>query len=1218
MNVLLQTTAIRSMVRWCCVFLLIVPAISLHAQSNPPKMTYTGKDVSLVTVFQAIREQTGYTVFGNKELLKRAQPVTCAVRNMPLQEFLTLILRNQQLSFEISNKTIFLKAEPDNAAQEKPEERGVISGIIKTKKGVPLVAVSVQLAPMKQSTITNEEGAYKFEEVPKGFYTLHISSIGYTPQEKRIYVSEKGGALFVDFVLDETDSWLKDIVINSGYQTFSANKSSGSYAKPDMAVFKNRTTSMNVLQRLDGLVPGLTVNNAPSAAGTPILIRGLTSINSNKSPLIVVDGVPLDNISTINPQDVADITVLKDASAASIWGARAANGVIVITTQKGSKSDKLQIQYDGFVNFEGKPDLDYYPVLSSGQFIQAAKDIFRPELYPWATVSAYTGLGSIGVAPHNQILYDQYRGLISKQVADQRLDSLASLNNLDQIRDLWYRPALLTHHTISVKGGGKVYSIYGSAAYTGTQSNRPGEKNNTFKINARQDFHLNDHLNLYLITDLTNNNTSTPRNIEVDNRFLPYQMFQDRGGNPLSVAYVKQLSDSTRRAFEQQSGIGLDYNPLLERGYGHTDYDLLAARITAGLKANLAKGLNFSGVYGYFRTAEKTKSFDDSRSYPVRSEAVQFTVPASTPGGQPVHYLPVTGGRYSLSNANQKNWTVRNQLSYDRSWNNEQHQLSLLAGQEAQEQLIVNSSMLTRGYDEMLQTYPPIDYATLSSTGIANPVMPNNGSRSVLGGNGPFMETESRVRFTSYYGTMGYTYSKRYTLNGSIRLDKSNLFGKDRSMQDKPVWSLGGRWALSEEPFWGEPTFFHDLSVRLSYGLTGNSPVPGTAASYDILGAASGSALPGNTGLTIVTPANAALTWESSRTLNIGIDFGLLENNRIQGAIDYYSKQTENLIGQMEVNPFSGFSTVVGNFGSMHNTGLEFSARSLNIEAGKFRWVSRLALSYNKNKITRLNQPAPIATGAQKASALYLAGYPAYAAFAYDFTGLDNMGDPEIRLQNGEITKERNATDPDDILFMGTFQPVWNGGLSNIFMFGDFELSANIIYNLGNVMRRDVNGFYAANGLVPMLANNALQSGDLRFRSGNVPAEFADRWQKPGDEMHTNVPSWVAENSINDSRRDIRYYTQGDINILSASYIKLRDITLAWEMPKSLVTRIKVQGIRLRLQVSNLMLWKANEFGIDPEFQDASGGSTAGSISGGIRYMRTGQGTLTAGMNIRF
>lgn len=1212
-----KTAVLRWQATWLGVMLLMLTCLSMNAQSPGPLITYTGKDVPLVTVFQAIKEQTRYSVFAGKNLLKTTQPVTCAVRNMPLPEFLDLILRNQQLSYEISNKTIFLKAQPAGSANERPGESGTISGTVKNEAGAPITPATVMLEPLKRGAVTNERGEYRFTDVPEGFYTMKISCLGFSAEERTVFVS-KSGTLYVDFVLNESSSQLKEIVVNSGYQTFSVKRSAGAYAKPNMQTLRDRTTSMNILQRLDGLVPGLTVNNAPSAAGTPVLIRGLTSINSNKSPLLVVDGVPLDNINSLNPQDVEDITVLKDASAASIWGARAANGVIVITTRKGSRNQDLSIEYDGFANFQGRPDVDYYPVLNSRQFIQAASDIFRPDLYPWANVSAYTGQGSIGVPPHNTILYNRHRGLISDAQAAASLDSLASINNLHQIRDIWYRPGLLTNHTLSVRGGGKSYGIYGSLAYTGTQSNRPGEKNNTYKINVRQDYNVNKHLDVFLITDLTNVNASAPRNIEADNRSLPYQLFSDAQGNPISIPYVKQLSDSTRKAFEGKSRINLDYNPLLERQYGYTKMDMLTARITGGLTIRILDGLSFSGVYGLFRTAEKTRSFDDSRSYLVRSEAAQFAVPSATPGQPPKYYLPVDGGRYALTNATQNNWTVRNQLAYERAWDGKRHQLSLLAGQEAQEQLFVSSQSVIRGYNELLQTYPAIDYATLSTTGVANPVMPNNGSRSLLGNALPFNETEARVRFLSYYGNMGYTYLNRYTLNGSIRLDESNLFGKDRSSQSKPVWSIGGRWDLSEELFMEQQRAFNNLSLRVSYGLTGNSPVPGTAASYDILGAQSGSSLPGNTGLTIVTPANAALTWESSRTLNIGVDFGILQGNRLSGSIDLYSKQTDNLIGQMEVNPLSGYNTVIGNFGDMRNRGIEASIRSLNVESGRFRWISQLVLAYNRNEITKLNQPALIATGTQKASTVYLAGYPAFAVFAYDFAGLDNMGDPQIRQQSGKITKERNVSLPEDVLYMGTYQPVWNGGLSNIFTFGNIELAANIIYNFGNVMRRDVNDFYAGNGLIPLLSNNAMQSGDLRFRSGNVHAEFADRWMQPGDESTTNVPSWEPVNSVNASRRDTRYYTQGDINVVSAAFVKLRDVSLSYELPRAIVSRAKLNGVRLRLQMSNLMLWKANKYGIDPEFQDASGGSLAGERAGGIRYMRANQGTVTAGVNIRF
>ncbi len=453
-----KTKPRMSLAIWLSMMLLMVNCLKTNAQSTEPLITFTGKDVQLIRIFQTIKEQTRYNVFAGKNLLKKAQPVTCAVRNMPLSEFLHLILRNQNLSFEISNKTIFLKVQPPGSATEQAEGTGQISGTVKNNTGSPIPAVNVTLEPPKRGLATNERGEYLFSKVTEGFYTIRVSCVGYGSDEKRIYVG-KGGRLYVDFVLNEFSGQLKEIVINSGYQTFSVKRSAGAYAKPDLKTLKDRTTSMNILQRLEGLVPGLTVNNAPSATGTPILIRGLTSINSNKSPLVVVDGVPLDNINSVNPQDVEDITVLKDAAAASIWGSRAANGVIVVTTRKGNRNEKLAIAYNGFVNFQGRPDVDYYPVLNSQQFIHAAKDIFRPDLYKWETVSAYTGLASVGVPPHNLILYNRDRGLISDAQANASLDSLASINNLGQIRDIWYRPALLTNHTLSLQGGVLFYVI---------------------------------------------------------------------------------------------------------------------------------------------------------------------------------------------------------------------------------------------------------------------------------------------------------------------------------------------------------------------------------------------------------------------------------------------------------------------------------------------------------------------------------------------------------------------------------------------------------------------------------------------------------------------------------------------------------------------------------------------------------------------------------------
>ncbi|HSC40574.1 MAG TPA: TonB-dependent receptor plug domain-containing protein, partial [Chitinophagaceae bacterium] len=573
-------------------------------------------------------------------------------------------------------------------------------------------------------------------------------------------------------------------VISTGYQTISRERSAGAFAKPDMNTVRQRSTSMNILQRLDGLVPGLMVNLSPSSSQNPLLVRGVTSINGVRAPLFVVDGIQVNDVTAINPDDVADITVLKDATAASIWGARASNGVIVISTKKGGKSDKLRVDYDGFLNFQGKPDISYFPVLSSKEFIQAAKEIFAPTQVLWTSVIPATA------DPHDQILYDQYRGLISAATANAKLDSLSNINNVQQIKDLWYRNAMLTNHTVSVQGGGNVYSFYGSLGYTNTRNATPGSSDQTFRINLRQDFRFSNAIQCYLITNLTNNITSSKRYVAPDDRFIPYQLFRDASGNNLDFNPFYRI-DSMRLVYQGKSGIDLSYNPLNETNYGDTKTDAFQTRLVGGATIRLFKGLRFEGVYGLIKNNNKITAYDDALSYTVRNEAATFTLPSTT-GGLPTYYLPVSGGKYVVTNSNDRNWTVRNQLVFDTAWAGKKHQVTLLAGQEAQNQLTNTVVTTQRGYNRQLLTFASIDYNYLLITGVS----PNTfGNRATLV-NDAWKETENETRFTSWYGNAAYTYNRRYTINGSVRADQSNLFGKDKSAQNRPVWSAGAAWLV--------------------------------------------------------------------------------------------------------------------------------------------------------------------------------------------------------------------------------------------------------------------------------------------------------------------------------------------------------------------------------------------------------------------------------------
>lgn len=1182
--------------------LLIVSILQVSAGSFAQKITIVEKDAPLLQVLNQIKSQTGYDFVFNASILKDAKPVSLDLKQTDLKVVLNAIFKNQPLVFSIENNLVVIsKKEPSFLENLVDRFQQIdVRGKIVDEKGMGLPGASIKVKGSNQMTTSSQNGDFYLQNVNENA-VLTISFVGYAVKE--VMAAKDLG----NISLETSSSKLEEVnvTVNTGYQNLSKERSAGSFAKPNLDILKNRSGSTSILQRLDGLVPGLTVNNAPSASDNPFLVRGLSTIGAstsgrgaltNRNPLYVVDGIPLDDVSTINPQDVADITVLRDATAASIWGARATNGVIVITTKRGYASDQVKIQYDGYVNFQGRPDFNYIPTLNSKQFIQAAGEVFDPVVYRWADVSAYPTY-NYGVPPHERILYNQSRGLISAAQAKSSLDSLGNLNNVDQIKALWYRPALQTNHTASLSGGTNTYTFYVSGAYTGIKSNRPGDVNNTFKINGRQDLKLGSRVQLNLITDLTNAITANKGKIDIDNRFLPYQLFQDAAGNNLSMPYLQNLTDETRIDYQNLSRINLDYNPLDEYNYNTSKSNTFLSRNVLGLGVKLIKGLRFEGTYSYLRGTSRGEQYNDLKSYGVRSEIVQFTV-APDVNTTPLYSLPTNGGTFAVNQTLQRNWTLRNQLVYDRDWNDKQHQLTLLGGQEAQGQFTLLNGSKVRGYNPLLQTFGAIDYATLGSSGLDNPVWTNGSFNSMLSNDG-FSQDELQTRFTSYYANAGYTYQRKYSLNASLRFDRSNLFGLDQAAQNRPVYSVGAKWQMAGEHFLKNSSFLDQLDLRATYGITGNSPSPGTASSYDVITAQQSPFYPGGNGVYISTASNPHLSWERTENMNLGLDFGFWDR-RLTGSLDFYRKNTSNLIGSLPTNGFTGYSTIVGNVGDMQNKGFELSLTAVNIRNSDFSWNTQLILSYNKNRITRFNLFAPITNGSGLISQNYLEGYPAFGIFAYQYAGLDNMGDPQVKLADGTITKTPKITKPQDMKFMGTYQPVWNGGLSNIFGYKNWILSINTVFNFGNVMRRDVNQFYTGR-----LAG--AEAGI--FTLGNVNAEFADRWKSPGDEANTNIPAYVSNSSLSKSRRDVTYYTNADINVVNAAYVKMRDATLSYRINSSLLKKINVDQLTIRTQVSNVMLWKANHYGIDPEFQYAPTGN---------RTLIANQGTITFGLNVQF
>lgn len=1154
------------MIRLTTIILFSV-IMQVSAGTYAQRITLSEKNAALVTVFNKISAQSGFDFIVTSDMLKQAKPVNIKVANQDLPTVLNKIFEGQPLGFSLQGRIVVVSKK-----QRSVVDRVVgylnsytLTGVVLNEKGEPLRGANVMIAMQNRGYGTSEDGRFFLENL-EGNETLITTYLGY--KTDTLVLSGQRSAVIrlvpVSTVLAEVS------ILNTGYQRLNKEQATGAYGKPDMQIFSTRLGTNDLVNRLEGLVAGVTVKPGPMGGGSnrygtgttqQSVIRGLNSVNLQSEPLYVVDGVQVPNLNFINPNDVADVTVLKDAAAAAIYGAKAANGVIVIVTKGGRKDQKVQINYNGAFSFSGKPRFkdDYF--MSSAQYIQTAKELFDPVTYPVSQLDyGFT-------TPHERILYGLNQSQITAAQAAESLDSLSKINNRPQIMDLFYRNAFTTNNTISASGGNRLYAIYSSLSHANTQSNTPGEKSNTYQININQNLNPASWISIGLNTSLNNNIEKSKNPVSVGPGYLPYQLFAGQNAEPLLLNYMTGWSAERQADYQLRSRINLDYYPLNEIDKGYSNRNLLNLNTTGNVEIRFWKGLSFKGNYGYQRTTGTSTVYVDHTHMDALKELLNFTV-ARTPNDVPVYYLPATGGRFSSSARTGENWTIRNQLVFNSGLRGGRDRINVQLGQEALEQSTLLNTTIQRGYDDVLKTYTLLDYATL-----ARPLFGAIGSGYSMFTEKPFQRLAEKTRFKSYFGLFNYAFNEKYMLDASIRADKSSLFASDESAQNKPAFSIGAKWQLSRESWMRQISWINNLGLRATYGVTGNSPYVGEASTYDILYAGENNIL-GNY-LSVNTPANNKLSWESTHTWNFGLDFGLL-SGRLNGSTEFYFKNTEGLLGNVEYNPFTGFETTVGNIGNIRNSGIELTLNSQNLSTGKFSWVSGFVFSYNYNKLESYSKPLQMLFSASnQINAASIVGYAKPPMFAYRYAGLDNMGDPQIYKADGTITKNPEAALPEDLVYMGTIQPKFNGGLSNTFRYGNLSLTANLIYNLGAVMRKPTENNFSGRLTV---------SG---FSDGNRLAEFANRWKQEGDEDHTSIPSYVANPGINYSRRNTAYYNYADINVISAAYIKLRDLTLAYDLSPSILRQLKMEKISVFGQTGNFMIWKANKAGIDPEYSSA-------------------------------
>jgi len=1020
--------------------------------------------------------------------------------------------------------------------------------VIDSAGDMPLHGATIRIKATETSTSTNENGAFTLNTYkPDG--VLVISYIGYQTAEVSFNRTHTGPFIIR---LAANRGLIKEVsIVSTGYQSLPKERATGSFVLADSALL-NRSVSTNILDRLNGVTSGVLFNNASNLqfGQSTIEVRGRATLFSNPNPLIIIDNFPYDgDPGNINPNDVESITILKDAAAASAWGSRSGNGVIVITTKKGRLNSAPVVSFNANVTMGGKPDLYYLPQLSSAQYIGVEQYLFNQGAYDNTISTGYQAL-----SPAVEIFAAGRNGSIAAA------DSLSAINRLkgydarQQLLKYFYRTSADQQYQASVSSGGPDSRYFFSAGYDKNLSNAVGNSYDRVTLNASNTY---DFLNkkLELFANIVYTGSTTVSGLTMTSADYPYDQLADAKGNPLPIANNLSIPYASTAGNGQL--LNWLYSPLAELrdGYSTVNNSVTDYRINTSLSYKIINGLKVSVLYSYEKGNTDVENLNQLQSYYTRNLINTYT--EIDPVSGTVTYPIPMGGILNKSMNSLSSNNGRFQADYTKAW--QKNELSLVAGTEIKNFNSFNSSYTLYGYnpetasDENqyvnFNTYYPYFY------GYNSALIPSNTS-----------ELGNTNRFFSVYFNGAYIYDERYILSASARKDESNLFGVSANQKGVPLWSAGFAWVVNKERFY-VMDWLPKLKLRMTYGYTGNV---NTSISAYLTAIGGNIAQTYNAyASTIVNPPNPSLRWEIDRNINLGADFAT-KGNRISGSIDFWQKAGQNLIGNSPIAPQTGITLYTGNSANTLTKGIDLQINSINLN-GPFKWYTTFLYNYDQNKVTAYK--ASNGTNLNVVSANYnnpLQGYPYYAIFSFKYEGLNATGDPQGYL-NGKVSTDytgiMNAANRAELVYNGSAVPTSFGSLRNTFVYRNFDLSFNITYKLGYYFRRaSLN-----NGTLYSAGPNSYQTAD-----------FANRWQQPGDELHTNVPALVYPDNI--YRDDL--YTYSNVLVVNADHIRLQDLRLGYTFHKTRF--LPFRDLNLFTYVNNIgILWRANKYHIDPDYPNS-------------------------------
>lgn len=1030
-----------------------------------------------------------------------------------------------------------------------------ITGIVVDENGEPLPAAHVRQVTLGKgesisAVITDMNGHFRLT-LANSAREIEVSFLGY--ETRKVGLTSANS---YQVSLQPASELLNEVVV-TGYQTISRERATGSFVKVDSKKLEQvRLNSLNTL--LEGRVAGY--NNG--------LIRGTTSMNGMTNPLYVVDGFPIENtrynsngnlvenLPSLNMEDIESITVLKDAAAASIYGARAANGVIVITTKKAAKG-QTNISFSGTLTVS---PYSYYKdnLADAASLIGIEREWAQnnPNLQGAGAKDYAASMLSTAVYPNGGIRAQLkgYAGQLSPSEVEAQLAAMATQGHryYDDVEKYTKRNPFYQQYNLSVGRTTEKNMFNASVTYKNNKLEDKFSDNESIGLNIMNSLQLTDWLTIDLASYLNygTGTTQTYSALSPGYTYMPYDGLVNADGSHYTSTIAERTSESYQNTINTYGLYNMDITSLDEtsRNLGHNKD--LSNRSYAKLSIRLVPWLKYNAMFQYEYGSYRYDRLSDKNSYSVRGLVNSF---ASLAGDGNVTYNLPYGNIYYTEDQYTNAYNFRQQLDFNKTFA-EKHDVTVILGSETRHTKIEFTSNNLYNYDPDMLTYTAIDGNALSSVaGILGGSSWNNRNMTY--------KREIVNRFVSIYSNAGYTYDGRYTATGSLRWDRSNLWGTNSKYQNKPLWSVGGSWNVHNETFFTLPSWVNMLKLRFSYGIGGN--IAKDSAHYMTANYFPNYNVGGIYG-SIANRPNPELSWEKTTTTNVGVDFSLFKG-RLNGSIDYYNKSGKDLLANTMGVPTEGFgySTYTINNGEMTNRGVEISLSGDIIRTKDFSWNASLLYSYNKNEVTYVNVEAPVyILQLDYPEAYPRIGNPYSAIYAYKWAGLNDKGLPQVFDAEGNKTTA-NPSSLDAIVYAGSTVPTYSGSFGSALTYKDFELSFLFVFEGGHKMR---------NTFLPFLSNaySSAAGGYITSLSASVHSNIVNRWQQPGDEAHTNIPRIVFAESPDYLYDSETIYRNADINVIDASNIRLSNLSLSYRIPSSLCRKVFVKNARVRFNVENL------------------------------------------------